>query len=610
MKTKITKLFTYCAIGTSVLLTSCVSEDVSPQVEELRSAQADYLQAQAALEQAKASTEAAQAALLQTQAQIAKAESDAKVAMMEADLAIMQAQAAYQEALTEAKMASEIADLEAAVAEAQYQRDLLEAQLATEKARLQAEMAQAELAAAQARLATQQAVDALSGQINETAQGYLDLYEASMMRASNKTDQINNLKTVVARYEANMDASGNVLNFEQVEAELEAQIAADLAEIEAIEANIARLQGLNANADEAREELNMVENRIDELESALNDANLARDRAYAAFESIDNILSNVQSTVSNIEITQNTIAGYEDYYIPSLNAQIEETMERLEPYQVDLAEVENELSSEVEILQGYLDNAEDAWYALEYASLNGTTEEEQAAQDAYDAAVQEVVDYTGAFYGSPSDAGDYINYYLWAANSGFPFGDAVLAVRDIENYPTYQNLTAEWSNLSMQLKNATDSLNYNKWNLSYWESNLQELLSSVGVDTVDAYYAARSEAIMNYNETWYNVVEIESELSVQWDLRWDLYYYLNDPNRSIADFENQISNYQSQIATLKADIEQNEELLAQNAFEAEEMATMIDRTQERIELLMEEYDALAALADEYLEMFYEIVDNN
>lgn len=610
MKTTFTRLFTYCLIGTSVLLTSCVAEDLSPEVEQLRRSQADFMDAKTALEMAKVETQQAETALLQLQAQMEQALMEAKVAKAEAEAAIAQAQADLEAALLEGRVASEIAALEAAMAQLQLDNDLLETQLATEQAKLQTEIAQAELAAAQARLATQQAVDALAGQINETAQGYLDLYETTMMRASNKMDQINNLKTIVARYEANLDASGNVLDFTQVEAQLEAQIAADMAEIEAIQENIARLQGLNSNADDVREELTSVENRIDELNSALNEVNLAMDRAYNAYEPYEEIFSSLQNTVTNIETTENTIFYYEENYLPLLNSEIEQTMERLEPYQVDLAEVEDQLTAEIETLQSHLETAEDAWYAWEYASLNGTPDEEQDAQDEYDAAVQVIIDYTGAFYGPASNAGAYTNWYVYYPNSGTTFGDAVLAVSEIQDYPTYQNLVSQLNNLNSQLLTATNNLNSNIWNLEYWQNLQQELLASVDAETVDAYYAARSAAIMDYNAEWEARNDIQAQLDTQWDLRWDLYYYLNDPNRAVAYFENQISDYQNQVVSLMADIQDNQELLAQNAFEASEMEAMIARTEAKIDRLMEEYEVLVDLAEEYLDMFYTTIENN
>ncbi|GAA4315340.1 hypothetical protein GCM10023115_27020 [Pontixanthobacter gangjinensis] len=621
----ITKFFTYCAIGTSVLLTSCVSEDISPQVEELRSAQADYLRAQAAFETAQAETQAAQAALLQAQAEIAKAESEAKIAMMTAETALMEAQAAYEEALMEARTASEIAKLEAAVAEAQYQKELLEAELAAEKARLQTEIAQAELAAAQARLATQQAVDALAAQINETAQGYLDLYETNTMRAGNKLDQINNLKTIVSRYEANLDAEGNVLNFGEVEAELQAQIDADLAEIEAIEANISRLQGLNANAEDVREELTQVENRIDELEAALNEGNLAMERIYNIYETFASRASEVGDRISYIENDKELIGLYQTE-ISKLEENLAEASERIEPYTQDISDIESSLEDEYATLINLTQVAEEEWYDLKYAEFNGTTDDLAQAQEAYDAAKQNIIEYAGDYYGGPVSEWSYnsdtntwefegytYNARIWMYDNpipGTPYGDAVSTLNNFNSNENYRGLLNRISRLTSTLASYNNAVINLNDNINYNQERLEAIFSNLGVSNAEEFWATLNELTSEYYEAWYAVSEIESELGSQWDLRWDLYYYLNDPNRSVADFENQIAAYQDQIAALEAEIEQNQELLVQNAFEASEMEAMIQRTEDRIARLMEEYEALKDLADQYLEMFYEIVDNN
>lgn len=604
MKTRITRLFTLCAIGTSIMFTSCVSEDISPQVEELRSAQADYLQAQAALEEAKAVTEAAQASLLQTQAQIAQAESTADIARKNAELALYEAQTAYQQALMDASMASELARLEAEVAQAQYERDLLEAKLAAEKAELEAMIAQAQVNAAQAQLALQEAIDALTGQINETAQEYLSLYQNTTEQANNKLDQITALEAVVARYEANLDANGNVLDFDQVALELEGAINADLAEIESLKAAIARLEGLNVNADGVREELTQVENRIDELEAAMNEALLDTDRALKEYEYYQKIYDDLNYTISNIDNRRNNITFYQEY-IPMLTSELEEVTERLTPYKTDLEDVETQLTAEIAELQTYLDSAEDAFYNYEYVRLNGSPEEIQEAQDAYNAAVTIVSEYTGAWYGW-GNAEAYVNW----PNSGTEFGDAVLAVSEIEDYPTYNNLLNTFNNINYQLVNAQNQLFLQESSLNWLQSYQNDLLSSVEVATVDEYFTARSEAIAGYNEKWRARNALQSEIDIQYSLRGSLWWYLNDPDRSVAKFENQIAVYQDQITNLEADIEANQTLLAQNAFEADEMAAMIERTQEKIGRLMTEYNALVALANEYLEKFNEILENN
>lgn len=604
MKTAITRLFTYCVIGTSVLLTSCVSEDISPHVEELRSAQTDYLQAQAALEQAKAQTEAAQAALLQTQAQIAQAESDARIAMMAAETTLMEAQVAFEEALMEAKTASEIARLESEVAQAQYEKDLLEAKLAAEKAELEAMIAQAQVNAAQAQLALQEAVDALVGQINETAQGYLGLYQNTMEQANNKLEQITILKSVVAKYEANLDVNGNVLDFDKVTLELEGAISEDLAKIESIQEAIIRLEGLNANADDVREEFAQVINNIEELEKVKDDANLELDRAFNDLAPFDNKYNELINSINNIDNLMGGIAYFEER-IAILTPELEEVKDRLDPYQVDLTEVEDQLTSEIEKLQAYLDTAEDAFYNYEYVRLNGTPAEVQDALDTYNAAINAIIDYTGAWYGWNNT-----QYYVWYPNPNTDFGDAVLAVSDIEDYPTYNNLLNTFNNVNFELVNAQNELMWRESNLEYWQNIQDDILSFVGVASVEEFWSARNEVYVEINEKSTAINKIQDELNVLWDLRWKLYYYLNDPNRPVAQFENQIADFQDQIENLEANIAANQELLVQNTFEAEEMAAMIARTQERIDRLMTEYDALVALANEYLEKFNEILENN
>lgn len=599
------RFFTFCAISTSVMFTSCVSEDISPFVEELRSAQADYLVAQTALEQAKAVTETAQAALLQTQAQMLQAESEAKVARMAAETALMETRAAYEAAIMESRAASEIADLEMAVAQAQYERDLLEAKLAAETAEFEAMMTLAQLNTAQAQLAMQEAIDALAGQINETAKGYLDLYQNSMMQADNKLNQITSLRTIVSRFEANMDPFGNVLDFNRAEAELEAQIAGDLAKVESLEDAIGRLEGLNANVDGVRNELTQVINSIEELEKAKDDANLEADRVWNILAPFNNKRNDLDNSINQIEFLMNTI-NYNEGVIANLTPELEKVVERLEPYQVDLEEVEGQLTTELIILQGYLDTAQDTWYNLEYVSLNGTPTEIQDADDANEAAKTIVINYTGIYQGIWNDAANYVYY----PNSGTEFGDAVLAVSKIEDYATYNNLVWEFNNYTNQLVYAQNQVMWRTSNLEYWQDYQNDILSFVGVDTVDEFWIARGEAYTLLNEKYAVVNKIQDEVNILWDLRWKLYYYLNDPNRPVSQFDNQISDFQNQIAILEDDIEANQDLLIQNAFEAEEMAAMYERTQDRIDRLMTEYNALVDLANEYLEKFNDVLENN
>ena len=433
------------------------------------------------------------------------------------------------------------------------------------------------------------------------------------------------LQDVVARYEANLDADGNVLDFDQVALDLEAAIAADMAEIEALQATIVRLEGLNVNAEGVREELTQVENRIDELNSEINDANLALDRANLAIEPFEIYEAEVNNKLYWIGYNQDRIELYQTV-IESLEADLDEANERIEPYVADIADVQTTLEAEYQTLLSLTDATEEAWYELKYAEFNGTADEIAEAQATYDAAKQDIIDYTGDYHGTPQSQWEFnpntntwevvgftYNSRIWLYSNPVPgteYGDAIIALNDFASNETYKGLLTRINSLTNSLSFYNNSvINLNN-NITTDQIRLSEIYANLEVSSAEEYYTTLNELSMDRAAKEEARNEIQSQLNALWNLRWNLFWYLNDPNRSVAYIENQISNYQSQIATLEANIEANQDLLSQNAFETEEMAAMILRTQEKIDRLMTEYDALVALANEYLEKFNEILENN
>lgn len=224
---KFTRTAALLFIGGSTLLTSCVSEDVSPELEELRQAQVAYLNAKAALEQAKADHEAAQVALLQLQ--------------------------------IEYKQATSQAEIDAVIAEAKKR-------------------------AADAELALQEAINNLAEQTNETAQEYLALYQNTTQQANDKASLILDQKTKVAMYESYIDHAGNIIDFEAVAEETEALLAEEEAILAALQAEIERLEGLNENAAAVEQELTEIQNQLDSLLATRADVQLEADLALNDLE--------------------------------------------------------------------------------------------------------------------------------------------------------------------------------------------------------------------------------------------------------------------------------------------------------------------------------------
>ena len=555
---RITKTVALLLIGGSTFLSSCVSEDISPEVEELRQAQIGFLQAKAALELAKADHEAAQTALLQLEIE-------------------------YQQAVMQAQIDGAIADIDAQIAAAQQR-------------------------AAEAELALQKAIDDLANQVNETAQEYLALYQGTMAEANSKLQQIIELEGVIARYNANLDAQGNIIDFERVAVELNEQIAEDSIQIVALESAVERLQGLNTDVSDVEEELAQVENRLDEVMSARATLQMEMDLAINALQPVYNDLLRANNLMfSEIPSMEATVASLEQAYAEQQEV-VESFENQLAPFQAELEAVQQNYLPAQEKAEDLLEVWIQAKAQFEAAAINN-----QAGDEVYDdalAALEDAVAGFEAFAGAglgnydPQLLKDNRFYLEFLTDPSSEFGQAVGQYTNVLNDPNFQRISNRFSSELQQLNNLNWNLFYESNDLNNAQIELANIFEENEVETYNELAGLYNELYAPYNNLRIRVNELNSEANSLFQMRSALLTYLNGTPSAIA---NRIEALQSQIAMLEEDIAQNESALANNEIDEQEWAAAIVRAEERLDRLTTEYNALIALANHYLEQFNDVV---
>lgn len=580
---KLTKIIALLLIGGSTVLTSCVSEDVSPEVENLRQAQVNLLNSKAELEQAQAENQRA------ITAKIA-----AETALIQVQVELQQLQVQLQQALLEAETAAAIAELEALVAEARA---------AVERA--QAQAAEARARAAEAEVALQEALDRLAGQINETAQEYLDNYQSAMAEADLKLTQINDLEDDLLRFNAFLNNNGDVEDFEGAAAEIEALIAELEAEKAAKEGTIARLEQLNPDAAAVEEELENAESELEVLNSdraiAILDFNNSRERFIrlddALFDAenwttiISNIEESIESNQQNLEEVEETINSLES---------------QIAPFQAKLDATEADYLPALENAEALLEAWIQARTAFEAADINndpGDSEYDDALLVLNDA-IADFEAYAGTGYPSdPQVTRDFYNVTTFV-DPASDFGIIITQYTNVLNNSTFAELQIRLSNALSNQDSITNQLVILNLDLGIYEDLLQIIYTDFGVNDITELEALFDAARNNYIETQLVLYELNANRSELIGLVNNLRSYLNGYPSIIED---EIENLRSEIAVLDEDIKDQQAALANNEISAEEWSATIVRTEAKIASLTIEYEALLELANLYLDQFNEIV---
>lgn len=575
---KFTRTIALLLIGGSTLVTSCVSEDISPEVENLRQAQVNYLNSKAAMEQAKADNQTAQTAKIQ------------------AETALIQVQVELKQAIMQAQADAEIAAMAAAVAQAE------------------ADVAVAQQSAAAAELALQEALTNLAAQANATAKKYLEMYEGYMEEANGKLVRIITLEQELVRFNAYVDANGNIVDFDGATAEIEAQLAEDEATVVALEATIDRLEALNTDAASVEAELMEVMTEIDALRADLAAANLDVDRFYeetfedirdayvTAFGSINSI-SNLEGRIANKEV----VIANEQETISSLESQIA-------PFQTELDATEGEFLPAMEQAETLLEAWIQARATFIAADINNDSGDEQydAAKKALDDAIAAFEAYAGTGYPSNPQTIRDNNTLTTYPDPASEFGEIITQYSNVLWDATFRDLQNRLSNAYSNLDDLLYGYyNYNgsyfipglnnlNYDLVYQQNQLDSLYAEMGVADFAELQTLYGDASATYQAKLEVKNELYAEVSALIDLQITLEMYLNGNPSQI---ENRIESLQVQISFLQADIEDAEAALVNNEINAEEWAANIVRTQEKIDRLTVEYDALVVLANDFLELF-------
>ena len=576
---KFTRTVALLLMGGSTLLTSCVSEDISPEVENLRQAQVTYLNAKAAMEQAKAENQAALTAKIQ------------------AETALIQLQAELQQAILQAQTDSMIAEYEAAVAKAQ------------------AEVAAAQQRAAEAQLALQQAIDNLAAQVNETAREYLVLYQNTMSQANSKLEEIVQAEGQLARFSAYIDINGNVIDFDQAAAELTAQIAADEVQIAALEAAIDRLEGLNTDAASVEAELEEIYIQLDELEAARASAYLDYQLASDEFTPLMNNYYDARNLFyNNIPNKEMTVAALEEDYAEQEEV-VNTFLDQMAPFEAELTAVTDNFSPALEEFRSLLADWIQAKAEFDAKAINNGPGDEayDNAEQALNEAKTAYEDFAGITYYSTYFNPQYILDYsentgtlLNFVEASSEFGQIVNEYTNVLNDASFQNLQYRLNNELNVLGNIDWDLYYATYELGSLQDNLNWILEKYEVADFSELDTMYLQEMQSYNAVYRNYYELSSEYNALSGTAGTLQMYLNGTPRAI---ENRIANLQAEVQNLENNIEASKTALVNNEISAEEWAATIVRTQEKIDRLTVEYNALVALANNFLEQFNAVVED-
>lgn len=570
-------------IGGSTILTSCVSEDVSPEVENLRQAQVNFLNSQTELEQAQAENQRALTAKMA-----------AETALIQVQVELQQLQVQLQQALLKAETAAAIAELEAAVAEARASVE-----------RAQAQAAEARAAGARAEVALQEALDKLAGQVNETAQEYLDSYQSTMAEADLKLTQINGLKDDLLRFNAFLNSNGELQDFEGAADAIEALITELEAEKVAKEESIARLEQLNPDAAAIEEELEAVESELETLNSNLAVAILDNNASVETYfrindalfeaENFIGIISNIEENIENNEVTLEEL----EETINSLESQIS-------PFQAELDATEGEFLPALEEAEALLETWIQARTAFIAADINNDAgdQEYDEAKVILDAAITAFEAYAGTGYpNNPQVIRDF-DLLVTFADPASDFGEIITQFTNVLNNPTFADLQNRLSNAITNQDSLTQQLNNNNILLDYYQNLLQTIYSDYGVNDISELETLFDEAFIEYLENDRMLFELSTKQSELLGIANNLRAYLNGYPSVIED---RIDTLKSEITALDDAIQDEQAALANNEISAEEWTATIARTEAKIASLTIEYEALIEFANFYLEQFNEVV---
>ena len=417
----------------ALLLSSCVTNEESQSVTDIRNAKAEQLKslaalnnaeaaaakvladAEAALKAAQAEAEAAKAA--QIQAQIAN---DKLIA--EAEAALLKAEAAYQEALA--------AQIEEEVEKAKLEYDALKAEYAAriaqaEKAKAEAEKAKAE-ALAELELVTINAQKALAEAKKELATAEQDLKdELERIEGENAVD-------LLALYNAYKDLAEDLIDAQETLIEYKAELVAvenDLVDTQKSLANLVKQNKKNIE--------------YYELEIAYVNVQLENLKKYATVDSDEAYAAAMMAQADYYALNEDAERAY-DVYEEAQNA-----AEEVHPWYVNEYEsFANDLVYDYDLVDKFVgadgtvyddfgsamdDETAVQWYGFNVTKLNDMGKQETVWTPVFSNYLQEVMDEN---YNSPSlkytlegVEGEFDAWYTQFVTAGAIDAEGVAALR-------------------------------------------------------------------------------------------------------------------------------------------------------------------------------------
>lgn len=552
------KFMAAAIIAGAMSLTSCVDNEISPEVQQLREAQVSYLNAKAALLAAQTQYQAAMTAHQQAMTEIAKNNA-------EADLSIKMANFAIE--LRNSQMVLEAAEAAHAQALVELQREIAEAN-------------------------------------NAKAIEYLGIYTDAMQEVFGLSADKIVLETEIAEAKALLASASSP--WEQVKRTLERNLAKANAELAAEEAALVKLEEVAADPTSATEEAAALRIEIAELENAIaalyvEETKLSQaysaawDKfwdAYDVVEEYERLEEEVSNLESNIEFYTTQIASYEQS-LKFENDELTTLKKILADFEAALAPYEKAYKDAVattKAAENVLTAAEAKVKEAQNDYNNDPTAENlKALEDAQAARDKAAADLDKA----RTAENEAFNEYVGPRNSRDE------AKNDVEDQQRVVD------NVTQNLANAKETRAY--W--TEYKTNLEAQMAAIQADYDDAvanktaYYGAALAASDAYNAVWDKINAAESKISNNWWLVSTLENYIDNINGAI-------ESKMAEIEDTKSDIYSIEESIAANKIDKVKMEAEIATMEAELAQLEEAIASVQAIADQYKALMDTILSGN
>lgn len=534
-------------IAGAMSLTSCVENEVAPEVKQMREAQVAYLNARTALLSAQAEHQAAMTAHQQAMTEIAKNESEAdlSIRMANFEIQLKHSQMALEQA--EARHAKALIDLQREVAEADnakaeeylgfYSDAMREVfGLSEEKLVLEAEIAQAKL-------------------LLESVNSPWELLKAELER---------NLAKATSKLAAEEAALAKLEEVAADPATAEEEITELRVEIATLDNTIAELYKDEVKLSQARsaawEKYNNADAVIQEFKSLQESVDQAEDNIEVISESIAELEGNLKVEQDELKTLQNILADFEAALVPYEKAVKDAEGDRNTAYNAYLS-----AEAKVEVAQNEYNNDPSA---ENLKALEDAEAERDTAAEAWTKADEALTKANNEAAGPRNSRNDALN--------------------DVANQQGVVD------NISEYLAETKNDRAY--W--TEWKTNKEAEMALIQTEFDDAsanltsYYGKGLAANDAYNAHWAEINANQSMRSNMYELVHTLENYLHEINWAI-------ESKQSQIEDTKASIYSIEESIAEEEVNKVELETSIKTAESELAQLDEEIAGFQAIANKY-----------